>query len=201
MVANTVTEVYRSPIDHPAAWTAASVGGPAGLVRRLNAVELDGIQTLLAATRRLEPEDVTRRDFDHPAVNNLMAEVDRIIMDGRGAVILSGLTPDRHALEDFQRIYWGLGLHLGAPAVQSVRGERLGHVQFVPRVGGGFRGYLSMDELRFHADSFETVGLMCAERAESGGRSRLISALALHNAILTERPDLLVPLYQGAIRN
>ena len=197
MVANTVTEVYRSPIDHPAAWTAASVGDKAGITRRLSQPELAAIDALLAATRHIPMESVTRRDFDHPAVNALMAEVDRIILDGRGAVILAGLSGERYALDELERIYWGLGLHLGTPAVQSVRGERLGHVRHVPKVGGGFRGYLSMDELRFHADSFETVGLMCAARAETGGFSRLVSALSLHNAILAERPDLLVPLYQG----
>jgi hypothetical protein len=36
-----------------------------------------------------------------------------------------------------------------------------------------------------------------AQRAESGGLTRLASSLAIHNAILKDRPDLLRALYRG----
>jgi Taurine catabolism dioxygenase TauD, TfdA family len=41
------------------------------------------------------------------------------------------------------------------------------------------------------------VGLLSLRTALSGGAGRIVSAGALHNAILAERPDLLQVLYRG----
>jgi hypothetical protein len=95
-----------------------------------------------------------------------------------------------------ERIYWGIGVCLGEPAVQSMLGDRLGHVQHV-KDDPVARGYRSNEELSPHTDSYRMVGLMCLQQAETGGLSRIVSSLAIHNEILATRPDLLDPLYEG----
>ncbi|HLY89660.1 MAG TPA: TauD/TfdA family dioxygenase [Acetobacteraceae bacterium] len=187
---------YREVITAPAAWTNRSIGGKAGLTQRLTAAQLAAFDAALARTRHLQPQETTREDFAHPEISALVAGLDETIRRGRGAVLLSGLTRATHSEEDMERIYWGIGVRLGDPAVQSMLGDRLGHVQHV-KDDPVARGYRSNEELTPHTDSYRVVGLMCLQRAETGGLSRIVSSLAIHNEILATRPDLLEPLYEG----
>jgi hypothetical protein len=52
-------------------------------------------------------------------------------------------------------------------------------------------------ELRSHTDFHEILCLACVRRAASGGESGLASSLAVHNALLETRPDLMPALYEG----
>lgn len=187
---------YRQIITTPNAWTNHTIGGKAGLTHRLTPAQLSAFDTLLRRTRHLKPQQVTRAEFDHPEINALTAWMDDTIRHGRGAVILSGVTRETHGEEDMERIYWGIGTHLGTAAVQSMLGERLGHVRHV-KDDPVARGYRSNEELGPHTDSYRIVGLMCLQRGETGGESRIVSSLAIHNEILATRPDLLEPLYEG----
>lgn len=194
-----MTDIYRQRIDHPAAWTSQAIGGKAGLMYDLSPKHLDAFDAILAKTRHLRPQEVTRREFDHPDINPLLAEVLHIIQDGRGAVIVAGITHARYSEEEFERIYWGFGTHWGEAATQSAFGDRLGRVTHVP-VGPDNptnRGYKGRDELFLHTDNHEIVGLMCVHKAAKGGWSVLASSQAIYNEILATRPDLLPALYEG----
>lgn len=187
---------FRTVITAPAAWTSRGIGGKPGLTQRLTDAQLAAFDTALVRTRHLKPQQATRDDFDHPEINALAAGLNETIRHGRGAVLLTGLTRATHSEEDMERIYWGIGVCLGEPAVQSMLGDRLGHVQHV-KDDPVARGYRSNEELSPHTDSYRMVGLMCLQQAETGGLSRIVSSLAIHNEILATRPDLLEPLYEG----
>ena len=191
-----MTPIHAHQIDHPSAWTSGTIGGKETLTTQLNTGQLAAIDALLARTRHLAPQQVARADFDHPAINGLLLGLRETIMNGRGVAIVSGVTPERYTEEEFQRIYWGFGTHLGIGAVQSAAGDRLGYVQNNEN-DQVKRGYRSLRELHMHTDSYELVGLMSVRRAKSGGLSGLVSSLAIHNEILNARPDLLPPLYRG----
>ena len=187
---------FRNEITTPAAWTSRAIDGKAGLTQPLTQAQRAAFDMALARTRHLKPQQTTRDDFDHPEITALVAGLDQTIRHGRGAVLLSGLTRETCSEEDMERIYWGIGCCLGEPAVQSMLGDRLGHVQHV-KDDPVARGYRSNEELSPHTDSYRMVGLMCLQRAESGGLSRIVSSLSIHNEILATRPDLLAPLYEG----
>jgi hypothetical protein len=93
-------EICNSVIDHPSAWTGAGLGGKAAITRQLTAAELAGFDDLIARTRHLAPQAVTRQEFDHPAVNKLIAELRSEIMDGRGVILVSGLDPKHFSPEE-----------------------------------------------------------------------------------------------------
>ena len=191
-----MTPIHQHRIDHPSAWTARTIGGKENLTMRLSGEQLDAIDDLLERTRHLAPQQVTRADFDHPVIGKLLWGLREVIMNGRGIVVIGGVTPQRYSEEEFQRIYWGFGTHLGIGAVQSAAGDRLGYVQ--NRDDDPVkRGYRSLRELHMHSDSYELVGLMSVRKAKSGGLSGMVSSLAIHNEILAARPDLLPPLYRG----
>jgi hypothetical protein len=190
-----MTAILDRPIDHPMAWTVAELGGRAGLTRTLTAEEHAALDEVLDATAHLPKLAVTKREFSHPAIDRLMDEVRHAVIDGRGAVVLSAYDLDRHSLEDYERVYWGLGAHLGTGAVQSAKGDRIGHVRNAPNEPQ--RGYTSNVELRPHTDFHEVMSLAGVSSAAEGGVSGLVSSLAVHNVIQHERPDLLRPLYEG----
>jgi hypothetical protein len=184
---------------HPGAWTRASLGGKQRLVMPLGRQELDAIDALLAGTRSLPAQSVSRADFDHPGLNGFLAAVLAELQRGRGAAVITGVTPERYSPEDFERIWFGFGTHWGRAVVQSALGDRLGRVRFTP-VGPENptnRAYRSNEELHLHTDTNEIVGLMCVEQAAEGGVTRLASSLTVHNEFLRTRPDLLAPLYEG----
>jgi hypothetical protein len=191
-----MTEICRQQIDHPVAWTSTAIGGKEGLLRPLNGAEVAVLDAVVAATRHLPTTQITRRDFDHPLVAALMAEVRTALLDGHGAIILAHPNLDRSRLDDYERLYWGLGTHLGQGVAQSSKGDKIGYVH-MDRDNPTGRGYLGDQELRPHTDLHEIMSLASVEVAAEGGRSGLVSSVALHNEILATRPDLLPPLYEG----
>ncbi len=194
-----LTPVHYRIIDHPAAWTNWSLGGIEALRVELRGEPFAAIDDLLERIRRMPTQAVTCKDFDHPALNRLLAHLFAEIQHGRGAVIVGGLTRQRYSDAELERIYWGFCTHWGIAAAQSAFGDRLGRVKNTP-VGPQNptdRRYRSDEELRPHTDSFEIAGYFCLQKAVAGGASEIVSAMALHNEILRTRPDLLPPLYRG----
>lgn len=190
------TAIFPGPITEPAAWDAASVGGKAGSTYQLSPTELRAIAGVVDRTRHLSTEQLSREHFAIAELHGSLSRIRQQIMRGSGVAVVSGVTPEILPPADFERVFWGLGAHLGIPAVQNVRGDRIGHVRSEadnPRN----RGYLSDRELGFHSDAFEVVGLMCVQNAAAGGLSRIVSSLAVHNELARRHPHVLDALYRG----
>ncbi|MEI9964559.1 MAG: TauD/TfdA family dioxygenase [Caulobacteraceae bacterium] len=189
------SKIHAGRIEHPSAWTNERIGGKAGLLLAIRPEHQDAVFDLLEKTRDIPTTEVRRADFRHPAVDALMKDVHDILMHGRGVVIVTGLDISGMPVEDVERIYWGLGTHLGSGCVQSPALDRIGHVRKADSPTP--RGYLSSLELKPHTDAHEAMSLMSVRKSASGGESGLVSALAIHNAIQETRPELLAPLYEG----
>jgi hypothetical protein len=190
-IENPTPPMLHTPIRGRGAWTRRTVGGKQGFAYALSEAHLQAIEGILASTRSMPPQSIERRHFDHPLLKAMLAAIKREIIHGRGVVIIQGLS--RFSPEQLERICWGFGTHWGSAHSQNLDGDRLGRVRNEDAEGG----YKSTDELDFHCDLFQILALMCVQRAESGGTTRLASSLAIHNAILKARPDLLPALYRG----
>lgn len=188
--------ICRDVLAGAEVWTAKELGSHEALVVDMPPDHVAAIDDVLRRTAHLAPQEVTRADFDHPLLNRLLADMRERILKGRGAVILRGLSRESHDEEAFERIFWGFGTHLGTATIQSGQGNRLGHVRH-EKENPHRRGHRDSVELRPHTDGYEIVGLMCVQRGESGGLSKLTNTLAIHNEILATRPDLLEALYRG----
>jgi hypothetical protein len=173
-----MTEICRRPIVDPVAWTSAAIKGKEGLLRRLSGDEVAALDELVARNRHRPATQITRAEFDHPAI------------------ILAHPNLDRARLDDYERLYWGLGTHLGQGVAQSSKGDKIGRVEKRDDNPTG-RGYLGDQELRPHTDFHEIMSLASVETAAEGGESGLVSSVALHNEMLATRPDLLPALYEG----
>ena len=55
-------------------------------------------------------------------------QIERELINGRGFVLLRGIPRERYSQAEMEMLYWGIGMHLGAPWPQNQFGHVLGDV-------------------------------------------------------------------------
>lgn len=128
-----------------------------------------------------------------PTIERLRADVE----DGRGFVLLRGLPVERYSVPDLEKLFWGLGTHLGTGVTQTAKAELISHVTDLGPVQGLRRGFQTNKEAKFHVDLADGVGLLCIRQAKIGGRSLLMSSASIYDTLRRERPDVLAILERG----
>jgi hypothetical protein len=195
-----MTASQREVITSPGAWIGPEIQHDRSWIHRVDAPAVKEIEAALAHAKRLGASIPFAADaFPLPRFS---AELDRILEEvekGRGFVLVRGIPRDRYTDDDCELIYWGLGVHLGTPVSQNTRGHLLGHVRDEGRIQAdpSARAYQTSERMDFHTDMLpvDLLGLFCLRAAKSGGASKLVSALTIHNVLRDERPDLLEALY------
>ena len=124
-------------------------------------------------------------------VHELIEEIVDRIENGRGFVVLREFSVPGRAAQELSQILLGFGYLLGMPVSQLGNGSLVGYVQDLGGDAEAVRGHQSNAELDFHCDRADLIGLLCVRPAREGGKSRLVSAVAVHNIVASERPDLL----------
>jgi len=187
------------PVVHPSAWRGRQMRGSEDwmvyLSKSDNKELLDALS--FAKARGADIPSLDKDDFPLPTVAGKLLAMREDVVNGRGFALLRGLDIESLPVKETAMIYWGIGAHLGKGAAQNAQGDMLGHIT---DLGLDFsdlrvRGYQTRLRLDFHNDSRDMVGLLCLRSARSGGASRIISSMAIHNAMLMRRPDLLLALY------
>ncbi len=194
-------QIPAGPVSSPADWR-----GPQMQARRdewlevLSPGEIAEIKAAVDAllARDVQMGDVTRDNFDLPTLAARIAGWRSEIQSGRGFVAVRGL-PVGEWGDDFSAYaYWGIGHHLGAPGAQNPQDELLGHVTNYGEEADNaiVRRYRTAGNIDFHCDAADAVGLMCLRAAKSGGQSRIVSSVAIFNALAAEHPDLVSRLFE-----
>lgn len=195
-----MTGIQREIISGPAAWIGPQIQHDPSWIHQLDAASIAEIDAALAHVKR----SGARIPFAAEAfpLPRFAAVLDRLldeIENGRGFVLIRGIPRERYSDAECELIYWGLGAHLGNPVSQNARGHRLGHVRDEGRElsDPNARAYQTSQRMDFHTDllPIDVLGLFCMRTAKSGGASKLVSALTIHNVLCAERPDLLEALY------
>jgi hypothetical protein len=190
----------RKIITDPGAWIGSESQHEASWIYRLDAGSAEEIDAALAHAKRCSVSIPFAADaFPLP---RFAAELDGILQEvenGRGFMLLRGIPRQRYTDEDCELLYWGLMSHLGRPVSQNARGHLLGHVRDEGReiADPNARAYQTRQRMDFHTDMLpiDVLGLFCMRTARSGGESKVVSALTIHNVLREERPDLLETLY------
>jgi Taurine catabolism dioxygenase TauD, TfdA family len=187
-----------TPVEGPAVWEGSRIDLRKEGVRVLSSAEIDEIDTAVRHLHSLGEADfpeITPDSFPLPGLGGYLAGLGEELRFGRGFLLLRGLPRERYSLDDLGRIYAGIGAHIGRLSPQSYQGELLGHVIDVSDIEAEARGYHAGGAQRMHTDNCDIVSLLCLRGARSGGVSRFVSAAAVHNRLLQERPELLEALY------
>ncbi len=195
-----MVEVIREPIDTPDAWVGPEIQGDPRWLHMLSDAEVAEIDAALQAVKAAGTEiPFAAEDFPLPTFRARLNELMDRVSNGLGVILIRGVPRDRYTDEECGLIYWGISAHIGAPVSQNARGHLLGHVTDEGKTldDPNARGYQTKNRLDFHCDQLpvDVLGLFCLRGSKSGGTSYLVSAPAVHNVMLAERPDLLDVMY------
>ena len=190
--------VLRQPLEIPAAWKGSELASRDDWRETLTdgeVGELDAAVTFAKGTGK-PLGDLTKQDFPLP---KLRAKIDRWraeITEGRGFQVLRGVPVTRWPESDSEIFFWCLGQHLGIPGAQNPQRDLLGHVRDTGESPDEVRHYRTNVNINFHCDAADVVGLLCLKKAKRGGKSRIVSSVAVYNEFLRRRPDLVDRLYE-----
>lgn len=142
--------------------------------------------------------DITPDSFPLPSLAPRLSAFAEELINGRGVGLIRGLERKRYSADDASAIYFGVGVHLGRPWPQNAKGHLLGDVVDQgkrpddPTSRGNELGGVG---LPFHSDGSDLVGLFCLDSGAEGGRSQVANAVAIHNTLVREEPELAAELY------
>jgi hypothetical protein len=195
-----MSNARRERITGAGAWIGRDIQDDPSWIYQIDAEAVEEIDAALAHVKRMRSQIPYPADaFPLPRLKARLEAIRDEVENGRGFVLMRGIPRERYSDEDCELIYWGLISHLGTPVSQNARGHRLGHVRDEGRVKSdpNARLYQTRERMDFHTDVLpvDLLGLFCMRGAKSGGASKIVSALTIHNVLRDERPDLLDALY------
>ena len=208
-----------SLITGPSAWQGEHVGSNASWTCQLGDSHLADIASGLEAFAKTDQpwESASRENLPLIGLHSLFERIQNELEEGSGLFRLRGIPVEQYSLDQLKAFYLSFGDHVGQPVSQSVIGQRLMHIEdegekskdygVLDTEGSdeGFRSSrsraLSTGGLRFHTDRCDVVSLLCIRQASQGGHSKIASAIAIHNAMLERRPDLLSELFTAYPRS
>ena len=193
-------KVPDGPIAAPAAWRGDALADDDSWRFALSSAHIEEIETAIRsviASGRATGE-LVRDDFPLPTLGPHIDAWREELDTGRGFVLISGLPVERWPDEHSELFFWCFGLHLGRPGGQNPAGDLLGHVRDTgAREQDEFvRLYQTSADIRYHCDAADVVGLLCKNKARSGGRSRIVSSLSVYNELAALRPELARRLFE-----
>jgi hypothetical protein len=191
--------VRREPLHGPSVWRGEDLARDASWREALSGADVTEIEAAMARARATgKPLSALRRaDFPLPGLRRKIDGWRREIRHGRGFVVVTGVPVERWSVDDAGLFFWCFGLHLGIPGAQNPQGDLLGHVRDTGAPpDGSVRQYRTREDIDFHCDIADVVGLLCLVRPKSGGLSRIASSSHAYNEALRRRPDLVDRLYR-----
>ena len=195
------------------AWTGEELASNGRWIREFTDEEIERIdRTVSAYEKSGRPwREAGRDSLPLEGFDALFDDMADTLENGLGLYRLRGFPIERYDQDALKAFFLSFGDHLGIPVSQNLKGERLNAIEDEgadaneygvigkEAAGSGFRSSraraFSSAALRFHTDRCDVVGLFCARQAKRGGHSKIASAVAIHNAMLARRPDLLEELF------
>jgi hypothetical protein len=186
-------------LEPHAAWLREDVADPALWTERFDDQELLELDRAMRHAQSVSGDllELSKQDFPLPTVAIRLKRIENELINGRGFALLRGLSRSTYSNDELCLLYWGIGLHLGNPWPQNKHGHMLGDVTDQGKTRGdyGVRGNELPGPLPYHSDGSDLVGLLCLQMAAVGGLSAICNALAIHNDMVREHPQLAAELY------
>jgi len=194
------------PVVDPADWSAPEMAASEAWLHQFDEREIAELRTAAAPFDRdnVDLMALSRQDFPLPILGPKLAAFRSELLYGRGFGLLRGLPVDDFGKRATAIAFWAIGRHLGDGVLsQNKHGHVLGHVTDLgeSRSNPSQRGPYSREEIPFHVDCCDVVGLLCLEVSKSGGDSSLVSSVAVYNEMLKRRPDLAEVLSEPLYRD
>ena len=193
-------QMLSHPLEIPAAWRGSHWDSDNSWMYTLDASTVAQLQSALRDANQSGSDlfSIDPQNFPLPAFAETRGRILDDVEGGRGFALLRGLPVEGCSDEEAVMLFWGLGVHLGTPEPQDAAGNRIHHVRDTGRdlSQDDIRKYQTNQDIPFHNDGSDIFLLLCLRNAKSGGRSRLLSSIAVFNEIVRRRPDLAEVLQQ-----
>ena len=194
-------EVRRQAITGRCVWTGSEMGQTESWIVNWPKEALIEVDHALASVkaRGLRLFSFGREEFPLPWLAFQVPEILEELEEGRGFLLLRGLSECNYSKADSELVCWGIGSHLGSAVSQNSRGELLSHVIDKGAQHGdtNVRGYETKAKLFYHNDNGDVVVLFCLQESKSGGASKLVSTATVYNEIFRQHPEYIDELCQG----
>ena len=187
------------PLEERCAWRRDELGDR--YVFELSAEHVAELEAALDHARTATDDvlDITAEQFPLPTLGPALARLTDDLINGDGVVLIRGIPVEGHTKDESSAMYWGIGAYLGAPWPQNAKGHLLGDVTDQgraiddPTARGNEIGGVPFP---FHSDGSDLVGLLCLDPGVSGGESLVANAVAIHNDLVRDEPELAAELYR-----
>jgi len=197
----TSPDMTPGPVGGPGAWRGPDMAKSDAWIEHLSEAEIAEIDAAIRAhlDNDLSMADIGPDTFHLPTLGPRLKKILDDVVNGRGFVLLRGFPVNRYSVTESAIGYLGLGSYIGGFRPSNAKGHLLGHVRDIglnikdPTT----RYYQTNRGLEFHTDSVDIVGLLCLKTAKSGGASRIVSSVTLHDVIRERRPDLWQALFNA----
>jgi len=190
-----VPEILTEPVSAPSVWSGDDLSDASRWIMQFAEEDFAEFEQALAHVSKKDMQDVTHIRADDFPLPHFQERVDDIVdrlERGLGLVLLRGLPIyDRFSEDEAAIIYWGIGRHMGNLVPQNRKGDLIGHIKDLGKRGPYERAYATNEDLGFHTDSTDFVGLMCLRPAIYGGESFVASSGLLYNFVVDEHPEYL----------
>jgi hypothetical protein len=145
-----VAAAAMQPVIDPAGWSPDDLRDVARWSYSISARDADELAGGIREVRRrgVPIVEIAREHFPLAGFADVLADVRRELLDGRGIVMLQHFPVERFDREETAIAYIGLGAYLGGTMSQNKQGHVLGHVK---DLGGDYadphtRGYMTTSD-------------------------------------------------------
>ena len=182
-----------APISDPAGWYSRDLLVNEDWIYHLTEKEKTELLDAVATSQEIALLNITLADFPLPNLAAQLQSIAKEVDQGRGLALIRGVPVEDMSIDETARALWGMGQYIGIPQVQDAAHALLHHVR---DMGGGWqensrrRVYETNAAQPFHNDGGDLVMLLCRRAAQSGGTSRMVSAVTLFNEVLRRSPPL-----------
>ena len=191
--------ILKEKLTGPTAWRGEDLRNDDSWMINLSSRTIELIDAALreVKARGLSFPNFTKDDFPIHALSEELDKYAEEMENGKGFLLLRGLPIAGYDSDDLDIINFGIGLHLGQPVTQNLKGDLLGKVMNVGDITKKeTRVYETNLYLPYHTDLSDVFGLMCVRQGKSGGLTSLVSSGAVYNEILENYPEYLGVFYR-----
>ncbi len=191
----TQSEWKYTRVEGPSAWYGPEIAPRSDeWVYELSDGDLAEIRAVIDAVAESGTPilEVNKEVFPLQALGATLAGIQDEVVNGRGFALIRGLPVEDLTIEESAIAYFLIGSYFGWPVPQNAKGHVLGHVRDIGLDPNNptHRLYGTKARHLYHTDSCDIVGLLCLQKAKSGGLSRIASSVTVYNEMVTSRPDL-----------
>jgi hypothetical protein len=193
--------LFRLPpfIKGESAWYGQDMARRTDWIETLSDWEIAELESAMKKNQSADIPTIHQKQFPLPTLGPRLERIlNEELLNGRGFALIRTLPVHRWTKREVALAFFGIGTHLGTAVSQNAQGHVLGHVKYLGRSSDDptSRIYQTRERQTFHTDSCDVVGLLCLQRAKSGGLSSLVSSMTIFNEIRRRRPDLLKLLFE-----